>query len=56
MKMMLSEFITKLEIVSNERFNPKVIQIISMLKINLMERGDIELDIDHMCKHFGIEI
>ncbi len=56
MKMMLSEFIEKLKIVSREGNNPKTTSIIEMLKQNLIERGDIEIDIDHMCKHFGIKV
>ena len=56
MKMMLSDFIVKLKIVSREGNNPKTTTLIGMLNQNLTERGDIEIDIDHMCKHFGIKV
>ena len=55
MKMMLSDFIEKLKIVSKEGNYPKTIGLIGMLKQNLEERGDIEIDVDHMCRHLGIK-
>lgn len=56
MKMMLSDFITKLEIISRGGNYQKTTTLIGILKQNLAERGDIEIDLDHMCKHFGIKI
>ena len=56
MKMMLSDFIVKLEIVNKEGNNPKTTEIIKMLDQYLIQQGDIEIDLDHMCNHFGIKI
>ena len=53
--MMLSEFITKLEIISNDGKHPKTKTLIGMLKQNLMDQGDIEFDIDDLCKHLGVK-
>ena len=53
MKMMLSEFIDKLEINSN---STKVISLVEQLKVMVKVKGDIEVDLDHMCKTLGIEI
>ncbi len=51
--MVLSEFLSKVE----DNYDPiKVIGLIVNLKCVLREKGDIEIDLDHMCKHFGIEI
>jgi hypothetical protein len=53
MKMMLSEFINKLEL------NPKstkVTSLVEQLKVMLEVKGDIEIDMDHMCKALEIEI
>lgn len=55
MKMMLSEFIKKLEVLSNVDQHPKTQTLIRMLKQSLVEHGDIELNVDDLCKHFGIE-
>ena len=56
MKMMLSEFIVKLKIVSKETKSPKTEQLIEALAENLAAKGDFQIDIDHMCRHFGIKI
>ena len=56
MKMMLSEFIEKLKIVSREAKSPKTEQLIEALAENLDAKGDIQIDVDHMCRHFGIQI
>ena len=56
MKMMLSEFIEKLKIVSREAKSPKTEQLIEALVENLDAKGDIQIDVDHMCRHFGIQI
>ena len=53
MKMMLSEFVRKVE---NNYDSIKVIGLIVNLKYILKERGDVEIDLDLMCKHFGVEI
>lgn len=56
MKMMLSEFIKELEQIAKNGKHPKTTQLIEMLKQNLVEKGDIEIDIDGLCKHLGIKI
>ena len=56
MKMTLSKFIEKLEMISNDGQHPKTLAMIPALKHNLATRGDIVIDLDHMCKHFGIKI
>ncbi len=56
MKMMLSEFIVKLRIVNREAKSPKTEQLVAALSENLKAKGDIQIDLDHMCKHFGIKI
>ena len=56
MKMMLSEFIVKLKIVSREAKSPKTEQLIEALAENLDAKGDMQIDVDHMCRHFGIRI
>ena len=53
MKMMLSEFVRKVEANYD---SIKVMGLIVNLKCVLRETGDIEIDLDLMCKHFGIEI
>ena len=53
MKMMLSEFVRKVEANYD---SIKVMGLIVNLKCVLREKGDIEIDLDHMCKHFGIGI
>ena len=52
MKMMLSEFIVKLKIVSREVKSPKTDQLVAALEENLNAKGDIQIDVDHMCRHF----
>lgn len=54
--MMLSEFIKKLEVISNGGKHPKTTSLVAALKENLAAKGDIEFDVEHMCKHLGIEI
>ena len=56
MKMMLSEFIKKLEVFGNDGNHPKTANLIVLLKQSLQEKGDIELNIDDLCKHLGVEI
>ena len=51
--MMLSEFIKRLESGSN---NPKVKNIVASLRVALNAKGDIEIDLGHMCKALGVEI
>jgi glutaredoxin-related protein len=53
MKMMLSEFVRKVEANYD---SIKVMGLIVNLKCVLREKGDFEIDLDYMCKHFGIEI
>jgi hypothetical protein len=53
MKMMLSEFIKKLELGSN---NQNVKDTVASLRAVLVAKGDIEIDLDHMCKALGITI
>ena len=55
MKMMLSKFIVKLERIAEDGKHPKTTQLIGMLKQNLNEKGDIEIDVDALCKHLGLE-
>jgi uncharacterized protein YuzE len=54
MKIMLSEFIKKLELGSNN--NQKVKDTVSSLRTLLVTKGDIEIDLNHMCKILGVEI
>lgn len=54
--MMLSEFINKLEVISNDEKHPKTKTLIGMLKQNLNEQGDIEFDVDDLCKHLGVKL
>ena len=53
MKMMLSEFVRKVEANYD---SIKVMGLIVNLKCILKEKGDIEIDLNLMCKHFGVEI
>ena len=53
--MMLSEFIVKLEVISRDGNHPKTTMLVEMLKQNLSMNGDIEFDVEHMCKTLGIE-
>ena len=56
MRMMLSEFIVKLEVISRDGNHPRTTMLVEMLKQNLSMNGDIEFDVEHMCKTLGIEI
>lgn len=56
MKMMLSEFIKKLEIISKDSKHPNTTQLVGMLKQNLAEKGDIEFDVIDLCKHLGVKL
>ena len=47
MKMMLSEFVEKLAGVSN---NENVTNTVASLRAMLAAKGDIEIDVDHMCR------
>ena len=51
--MMLSEFVRKVEANYD---SIKVIGLIVNLKSIIKEKGDIEIDLDHMCKHFGVKL
>jgi hypothetical protein len=53
MKMMLSEFIKRLELQSN---STKVKSLVTQLKAAMVAKGDIEIDMEVMCKNLGIEI
>jgi len=53
MKIKLSEFIKKAEIAST---HPNVVQTVSSLKVVLQNKGDIEIDLEHMCKTLGVKI
>jgi glutaredoxin-related protein len=53
MKMMLSEFVRKVEANYD---SIKVMGLIVNLKSVLKEKGDIEIDLNVMCKHFGVKI
>ena len=52
MKMMLSDFIKKLDAGS---IDPKVKNIVVSLRAALNAKGDIEIDLDHMCKALGVK-
>jgi len=56
MKMLLSEFIKKLENITRSGEHPRTALLVKMLKQNLAESGDIEFDVDDLCKHLGIKI
>ena len=51
--MMLSEFIKRIEAIST---TPKTKNLTTQLKALLNTKGDIEIDLDHMCKALGVEI
>ena len=53
MKMKLSEFIEKVAAASN---HPNVNNMIRTLRVVLRNKGDIEIDLDHMCKTLGVKI
>jgi len=54
--MLLSEFIKKMEIIAKSGEHPKTKSLVVMLKQNLAESGDIEFDVDDLCKHLGVKI
>lgn len=56
MKMMLSEFIEKLKIVNREVNSSKTEQLIGALAATLRVKGDVQIDLDDMCKHLGVKI
>lgn len=56
MKMMLSEFIEKLKIVNREVNSSKTEQLIGALAAALRVKGDVQIDLDDMCKHLGVKI
>ena len=51
--MKLSEFIAKAEKAST---HPNVVQMIRTLRVVLKNKGDIQIDLDHMCKTLGVKI
>jgi hypothetical protein len=53
MKMMLSEFISKLE-AGSSHLNIK--STVASLRAVLVAKGDIEIDLDHMCKALGVKL
>ena len=53
MKMKLSEFIEKASAVSN---HPNVTDMVRTLRVVLRNKGDIQIDLDHMCKTLGVKI
>jgi hypothetical protein len=53
MKIKLSEFIKKAEMIST---HPNVVQMVGSLKVVLESKGDIEIDLEHMCKTLGVKI
>ncbi len=53
--MKLSKFIMKMENIAKDGKHPNTTQLIPSLKIVLKNKGDIEIDLDHMSKALGIE-
>ena len=53
MKMKLSEFIQYMDATSN---HPNVKDMIRTLRVVLRNKGDIQIDVDHMCKTLGVKI
>ena len=53
---MLSKFIKKIEKIIDENPSTKGLLLVSQLRIMLEKKGDIVIDLDHMCKHLGIKI
>jgi hypothetical protein len=53
---MLSKFIKKIEKIIDENPSTKGLLLVSQLRIMLDKKGDIVIDLDHMCKHLGIKI
>ena len=50
---MLSKFIKEIEVLPS---TPKTNNLVAQLKILLNTKGDIEIDLDHMCKVLGVKI
>ena len=50
---MLSEFIKQIETKYN---TAKTRSLVTQLKALLKAKGDIEINLDHMCKTLGVEI
>jgi hypothetical protein len=50
---MLSKFIKRIE---TEYNTPKTNNLVAQLKMLLDTKGDIEIDLDHMCKALGVKI
>jgi hypothetical protein len=53
MKIKLSKFIKKAEMASN---HPNVVQMVNSLKVVLRNKGDIQIDLEHMCQLLGVKI
>jgi len=53
MKMMLSQFIEKLETQAN---SPKSKNLAVTLRVHLAAKGDVQIDLDHMCTALGVVI
>jgi hypothetical protein len=53
MKMKLSEFIEKAAAASS---HPNVQNMVRSLRVVLRNKGDIMIDLDHMCKTLGVKI
>ena len=53
MKMKLSEFIEKADAAST---HPNVQQMVRSLRVILHNRGDFQIDVDHMCQTLGVKI
>jgi hypothetical protein len=53
MKMMLSEFI---ENADKKSKHPNVQAVVAKLRDVLKEKGDVRIDLDHMCKILGVTI
>jgi hypothetical protein len=51
--MMLSKFIKEIEVLPS---TPKTTSLVAQLKTLLNTKGDIEIDLDHMCKTLGVKI
>ena len=51
--MMLSEFIEKADKQSKQ---PNVVALVVKLREVLDEKGDVRIDLDHMCKILGVTI
>ncbi len=51
--MKLSEFIEKASVASS---HPNVQNMVRTLRIVLRNKGDIQIDLDHMCKTLGVKI